>query len=323
MLLPEYSITNNTLKNISNIEYAKSLIENTTLLPNWQKQLVKDARARTIYNSLLREGINVDMENIKRFVADLPAEPQIEVKDYENALKTVDKMAYRTELNESDIKKLYECFNSNALYRNKIIIGKVIPDEILAEVNETLDWYTSLDAKETHPLIVAAIFKAQIEYISPFETGNYLVSDLATKLILKMNRYDIKDACALEEYYVKTRRYYEEILGDALAQEDYTRWIEYFTEGFSREISMVAENVKLLARDTKIAKAAGEKVRLSERQEKIVEYLQDFGMLQNKDFGELFPRISEDTVLRELKGLIRKGIIAKRGRTKSSRYELV
>jgi len=50
--------------------------------------------------------------------------------------------------------------------------------------------------------------------------------------------------------------------------------------------------------------------------------LQDYGMIQNKDFPNLFPNISEDTVLRELKKLLEKDLIVKKGKTKSSRYEL-
>jgi DeoR/GlpR family transcriptional regulator of sugar metabolism len=61
---------------------------------------------------------------------------------------------------------------------------------------------------------------------------------------------------------------------------------------------------------------------VSERQERIIEYLQDYGMLQNKDFPRIFPNISEDTVLRDLKVLIDMGIIQKTGSTKSSRYVL-
>ena len=61
---------------------------------------------------------------------------------------------------------------------------------------------------------------------------------------------------------------------------------------------------------------------LTERQIKIVEFVQENGFLQNKAFFELFPMISEDTVLRELKDLIKKGIVKKEGTTKGVRYVL-
>ena len=86
------------------------------------------------------------------------------------------------------------------------------------------------------------------------------------------------------------------------------------------EVSTVSQNVKLLAKDTKIAKATENKS--NSRQERIIEYLQDYGVLQNKDFSTLFPDISEDTILRDLKTLVDMDIVQKLGSTKSSRYEL-
>jgi predicted HTH transcriptional regulator len=66
----------------------------------------------------------------------------------------------------------------------------------------------------------------------------------------------------------------------------------------------------------------GQQLALSERQIKVVEFIQENGFLQNKAFFELFPMISEDTVLREIKDLIKKGILRKEGSTKGVKYVL-
>ena len=62
---------------------------------------------------------------------------------------------------------------------------------------------------------------------------------------------------------------------------------------------------------------------LTERQIKIIEYMQQIGYLQNKAFDSLFPMVSEDTVLNELKGLISQGIVKKSGSTKGAKYVMV
>ena len=81
--------------------------------------------------------------------------------------------------------------------------------------------------------------------------------------------------------------------------------------------------MKSLSTDLKIKKSlGGQQLALTERQIKIVEFVQENGFLQNKAFFELFPMISEDTVLRELKDLIKKGIVVKEGSTKGVRYVL-
>ena len=59
---------------------------------------------------------------------------------------------------------------------------------------------------------------------------------------------------------------------------------------------------------------------LSERQMRLVEYLGDQGSAVMKDLKSVLSMVSEDTVLRDLTDLIKKGIIRKEGATKSARY---
>jgi predicted HTH transcriptional regulator len=70
-------------------------------------------------------------------------------------------------------------------------------------------------------------------------------------------------------------------------------------------------------------KLGGKQVYLSERQTKIIEYIQSIGYLQNQMFGEVADDVSEDTVLRDLTDLMEKGIVKKVGKTKASRYVMV
>ena len=102
-----------------------------------------------------------------------------------------------------------------------------------------------------------------------------------------------------------------------------TGWLEYFTEGLAIELTRVKEKVLKLSRDVKLKNdLGGQQMVLTPRQIKIMEYIQGTGFLQNKAFFELFPMISEDTVLRELKDLVTKGIIMKEGSTKGAKYIL-
>jgi len=192
-----------------------------------------------------------------------------------------------------------------------------------------IDWLNSLDSRETHPLIKAAIVKANILKIAPFKNYNELLGNLIARQILKSSGYDIKDFCPLEMAYCKDPARYKKaqrgleqtIIEEKEQVEDLTEWIDFYLGTMASEAVTKKSEILLLSKDTKIATATG-RAKLSKRQEKIVGYLQDYGMIQNKDFGKLFPYISEDTVLRELKKLANAGIVVKRGKTKSSRYEL-
>ncbi len=80
-------------------------------------------------------------------------------------------------------------------------------------------------------------------------------------------------------------------------------------------------NFENISVDVKIKeKLGGEPVMLTERQMKIMEYIRANEYLENKAFETLFPSISEDTALREVQDLVKKGILAKRGKTKGVKY---
>ncbi|MBI1919214.1 hypothetical protein HYS29_01355, partial [Candidatus Microgenomates bacterium] len=105
-------------------------------------------------------------------------------------------------------------------------------------------------------------------------------------------------------------------------QGDLTDWLSYFTKGLAIELSKIKEKVQKLSVDVKIKEKLGGQIALSERQIKIIEYIQKVGFLQNQAFESLFPMVSEDTILRELKDLLKKKIIKKKGRTKGAKYIL-
>jgi len=102
-----------------------------------------------------------------------------------------------------------------------------------------------------------------------------------------------------------------------------TVWLEYFTYGASVEFDKIKNKILRLSKDAKMKeKFGGRQIFLTERQVRIVEYIQDIGYIQNKGFSSIFPDISEDSVLRDIKELITNGLVKKMGRTKSARYIL-
>ncbi len=329
MFVPEYSITSRTLSNISVIEYSKAIIENTTILPSWESQLKKEGIVKIVHGSLQILEINTDQRAVKSAVDDINKAVTQETLNIIKATFLADEISKNKEFEEVDLKYIHKTLTEGLIpkvkqgsYRNIKIPGKVHPEEILAHVVSLFDWYNSLDARETHHVITASIMKGCLKFIQPFEEMDDIASNLLTYISLKTSGYGFKDFISIENYYKNTRAEYKDEIDSLDSKEpDFTQWIEYFSEGLASEVSTTSQNVKLLAKDTKIAKATG-RVKVSNRQERIVEYLQDYGILQNKDFPSLFPDISEDTVLRDLKVLIDMDIVQKAGSTKSSRYEL-
>jgi predicted HTH transcriptional regulator len=56
---------------------------------------------------------------------------------------------------------------------------------------------------------------------------------------------------------------------------------------------------------------------------RLVEYLGDNGQGGMKELKGVLKMVSEDTILRDLTDLIKKGIVRKEGATKSARYVIV
>jgi Fic family protein len=283
MFLPEYTITARILKNIADIEYSKAVVDNTAILPAWERQLQKEMLTKFINATVQDMGRNYPLETIKSFVDELEYDVPQEIKNIKFAMTLTDKFSTNKELDEHTLKLL------NAEICNKLIpnqrLGmfrnfkkdqKIDPEEILAQIVELFDWYNGMDAKETHPAILAAIIKASLITIHPFEMNNTATTSLAMYLILKLTGYNFRDMLCLEGYFNASIKTYEHHVSSLSGNNtDITGWIDYFTQGLATEAANVKERVKLLAKDTKLAKATG-RVKVTPRQERIVEYLQDF-----------------------------------------------
>ena len=103
-----------------------------------------------------------------------------------------------------------------------------------------------------------------------------------------------------------------------------TSWLEYFTQGVAIEFERVRKKVLKLSKDTYLKqKLGGKQIFLTERQVKIIEYIQSIGYLQNQNFSDVITDVSEDTILRDIQELITYGIIKKVGKTKAARYIMV
>jgi len=76
-----------------------------------------------------------------------------------------------------------------------------------------------------------------------------------------------------------------------------------------------------LSHDIKLRKKIGQ-VALTDRQVKILSFIQNHGYINNKEWRIILHKFSDDTILRDLKVLMKRGLIKKTGKTKSARYVL-
>ncbi|MFA5828229.1 MAG: Fic family protein [Candidatus Shapirobacteria bacterium] len=197
-------------------------------------------------------------------------------------------------------------------------------------MTDLIDWLNDPSGREIHSAIRSAICQYLLVAIHPFIEGNGRVSRAFGMLPLYVEGYDIRRLFSLEEYFDRNaEEYYGTIqethnLSSDIFKRDLTLWIEYFVLALSIELSRVREKVQTLSRDIKLKqKLGGKQLHLTERQIKLVEYMQQFGGLRMPDAQSLLPMVSDDTIWRDLKKLVDSGAIEKRGSTKGAYYCLV
>ncbi len=348
MYAPNFTLNNKILKNIGTIEAARAVILNAPLVPSWEAKFREDAIVRTVHHGTHIEGneLNITEANaVLKGQKITGRERDIqEVINFRNVLKYLDELS---------------TVNDDFVYSDKVLkqIHRLTTDKILADdrcgvfrktqvvirnsatgeisfrpppaleitylIEAFLTWVKKTSSDELHPILKAGIAQYEIVRIHPFIDGNGRVGRAFTTLILFKDKYDIKRFFSLEEYYDQNAGDYYESLQKVSQVRAITPWLEYFTLGLAVEFNRVKERVLKLSADVHLKeKLGGHQIYLSERQITIVEYIQKTGFLQNQSFKELFPNVSEDTILRDLKDLQNKGIIKKSGKTKASRYVL-
>ena len=271
-----------------------------------------------------------------------------EVLNYRNVIKWIDEQDPKLSANllsEKTLKHLHELTMHQLLiedqighYRRKQVIvkgagehaGKVVfrppvSVEVPFLVEEFFEWLNSAEAKKIHPIFKAAITHYQLVYIHPFIEGNGRAARAMASLILYATGYDFKRFFSLEEYFDSDVENYYSALQSVQQSEkaEMTYWLEYFCYGLAVEVDKVKEKVLKLSKDLKMKKELGRQVALSERQIVLLELLQDQGEITSADAQDMLPNVSVDTILRDFKDLIDKGVIKKHGVTKGVTYSLV
>jgi Fic family protein len=350
MYSPKYNISNEILRNIGAIEASREVIENAPLVPSFEKQFKTDAIVRTVHHGTHIEGNDLTLSQAKQIMEgqDIVGKDRDiqEIINYRNVMLLLDELQNkRGGYDVNMLKDIHVDTVKNIVSEDRLGIRKtqvVLKEEGSGEVvfnpppavevpfllDDFFEWLNDEEAKDIHPIIRAGITHYILVSVHPFVEGNGRSIRAFATLILMREGYDIRRFFALEENFDNDLAAYYDALFQVdkqhkdIAQRDLTKWLEYFTKVVAVELEKIKEKVKKLSIDSKLKVRIGQQVALSERQMKLVEYLSENTSAAMKEIKEIFPMISEDTVLRDLKDLMDKAIVKKEGSTKGARYIL-
>ncbi len=340
MYSPTFTISNKILKNIGAIEAARQVIENAPLLPYWEKKFQDEALIRTTHYGTHIEGNELSLTQVQKV---LDGERIVardrdvqEVINYRNVLDYIDKRK-ESKIEESTILDLHRIVVKNVLrddeagaYREKeVVIRNSITGDVAFRPPKSIEvpWQMKEFASfieeegELHPVLKGGVVHYEFVRIHPFLDGNGRVGRALSMMLLYKLGYDIRQFFSLEEHFDRDPdRYYDALQSVERNNGDQTVWLEYFTECLAIELSKIRERIEKISVDTNLKKKLGGPVMLTERQLKIIEYITENGYIENNAYNSLFPMVSEDTVLREVQDLVKKGLLKKQGVTKGVKY---
>lgn len=279
-----------------------------------------------------------------------------EVLNYREVLRFIDSQGVPVESSYGRMKTEFSPYTMDILMEvHRLTTRKVIPDDeqgafrrvqvivrnkadgeivfrppptaaVPTQLGEFLEWLNSPEGRDHHPVIRAGMTHWELVRIHPFTEGNGRTARAMALLVLFQEGYDVKRFFSIEQFFDQNpKEYYDALSAVGMRKDgDVTTWLEYFIEGLAIELSRLKDRVLALSRDLKLKGKLGKQIPLTERQIKIMEYLEVNGrMLTTKDTFKVIPMVSRDTILRDLHYLVEKGIVKKVGKTKGARYVLL
>ncbi len=343
MFSPIYNYNNNILNNISGIEFFRGIITQASLIPELDSTLKKKAYIQSVYASTAIDDNILTLDEVGRvlngsdevFVDD---KVKNELMNYGYVLTNLDKYHDDGIITEQLLLDMHSEITKNVSvdtpqsekYRDIDIDVKdtetnrvrFIPPSnmhVSRLMDDLISWINNSNG--ISPILVAGIVHYEFLRIHPFKEGNGKTAKALTTLILHTRGYDIKRYFTLDECYNNDIKAYLNALKSADNTFDLTRWLEYFTKSFLISVKRVKEDVLRLLSISPSPNELDKQLILKDNQIKIINYIQEFGQITNKDTKVLL-EISSQACHNNLKKLQKMKIITRKGSGRSTYYIL-
>ena len=357
MYIPKYTISTSVLQNVGLVEAAREVIMNAPLVPAWEAKFRGAARLKAAHYGTALEGNDLTFNEARAVMEGRESEVVArerdvqEVINYRNVLDFIEGLSGKSgesgfnytkdlllQLHGLVVEKIVSKEQTGQYRTSQVVLKNSVTGEIGFRppqavdvpflVDELLRWLNGEFGRKEHPVLRAGVTHYVLAAVHPFIEGNGRTARAMATLVLFNEGYDIKRFFALEEYFDKhAEEYFGSLMqvsnqSPTLEDRNLTPWLEVFTQALAMELTRIKEQVRELSVDIKIKERRGEQVSLSERQIKLMEYLHSNGEMSMREAKGVLAMVSEDTILRDLKDLMDKEVIIKRGSTKSARYVL-
>ena len=313
---PNFTINNNILNALIEIEQIKDKIKNYQITPTIIKTLRESVKLQSIHYSTMIEGNRLTQQEVQEVIQNNKTitgkqRDEKEIKGYYLALNFVEQNNKKI-ITEDIIKKIHALVVGEG--RNSVkptsyrdgqnvirdsISGRTVymPPEtkdvplLMKEFVEYIN--NNIDIMPTP--ILASIVHYQFATIHPYYDGNGRTARLLTNLILYKKDYDLNGIYSLEEYYAKNLQdYYEAIsVGEhhnyyfGRVEDDITKWIEYFILGMLDSFKNIQKHTEQINNNSDNNKNKLFRS-LTPQQRKVLILFEDKDVITSNDIAELF-----------------------------------
>jgi len=158
-------------------------------------------------------------------------------------------------------------------------------------------------------------------YIHPFFDGNGRLTRALTSFYLMLKNYEVTKYFILDDFYDIDRQLYSDTLHLA-DKGDETRWLEYFLDGIANSLQGAIARINEL-KNSKFEEVTGEKrVLVTTREEEVLQIVIEKKAVKTTDIQEHL-EVTRQQAHSLLASLVKKGILQKFGKTKTSYYKLL
>jgi Fic family protein len=341
MFKPKYFISNYLLVNIKKVNSLVKDLNNQRFPKVVLYELEKTAREISTFASTSIEGNRLPLTDVKQILKTQPRhlrKTEQEIVNYNQALQQLNqKLQKGSVLFNLDLILLIQKQVTNQLipdyqlgklrqepvFVNNPKTGKTIywpPDhkDVVGLISELIK-FVQKSKSDIDPLIIAGIFHKQFVIIHPFMDGNGRTVRLATKVLLADLGLNTFNLFSFESYYNRNvTNYFKQVgvLGnyyDIADSIDFTKWLEYFTDGIIDELLRIKKILPELS--------VTPETELRLYHQKIIEFIGKKGYITDRDYAKLTARAKATRNL-DFNKLIDLGLIVRKGKGRATYYQL-
>lgn len=338
MYNPQFEITPDLLRLITEATEIRAWIANAVVDVTWLPALQRESAARMAHSSTAIEGNPLTLPEVEALARGeeigIAEKAKREVVNYLAAMRWIWNRSARESIQEPDVLRLHGILTRKLLpeqlsgrykkklnrvvdYKGRAIYMPPPPAQAAPLTRGLLSWMNSNPSQKIHPVVSSAVVHHRLVSIHPFSDGNGRMARALGVWILYTRGFDTHHLFALDEYFEEDRRrYYEKIQQARELDDDLTHWLEYVAEGIVQTLNKTKERIQSLRVAAKAPKMA-----LTKRQEDVLRFLGDKGRAKSPDMEKSF-RLTRSRVSQIVKPLVEAGLVKREGQTRSTVYRL-